>query len=115
MRKGEETQKVIKAAGKEYGTFKKKMLKKSRSRIWKDSGKIQFYSTVMEYFQYCQNGQERYWRILRGLTRPIRAMWKCYLRHEHLEYETWNRIEGILLQMESDFISAEAEKNENGR
>lgn len=28
MRKGEETQKIIKAAEKEYSTFKKKMLKK---------------------------------------------------------------------------------------
>lgn len=112
MRKGEDTRKVIEAARKEYRGFKKKMLKKQKGRIWRESGKIHFYSAVMEYFEHCQSGQERYWRILRGMLFPIGAMWNCYLKYEYLEYSTWNRIEGILMQMESDYITAETRKNE---
>ena len=115
MRKGEDTRKVIEAAGKEYKGFKKRIMRRGKNHIWKESGKIQFYSTVMEYFKYCQSGQERYWRILRGQLFPISAMWACYLKHEHLEYSTWNRIEGILIQMESDYITAETTRNQGNK
>lgn len=106
MRAEGDTERIRKAAWKEYRAFKKLMLRKPKNSIWKDSGKIHFYSAVMEYFRYCPDVEKRHWKILDGLALPIRSMWNCYLKYEYLEYSTWREMEEILMRLESDYILA---------
>ena len=107
MRKREAEKENIRAAAREYGTFKRQTMQRNRKSIWRDSGKIHFYYTVMEYFWCCQDRNG--WGVLEGITLPVQAMWNCYLKYEHLEYATWQGIEQILEQMGEDFKAAEME------
>lgn len=95
-------QRVIRNAWREFRAFKRTALRKGKGRLWKDSGRIHFYCTVMDYFRYCDCDTEdkQGWRILRKLKQPIQAMWDCYLKHGYLEYNTWQGIEEILKKLE---------------
>lgn len=93
---------VIKNVCKEYRSFQNRMFWKGRNAIWENCGKIHFYCSVMEYFQYCGKGCRRYWEVLAGNPKPIQAMWDCYLKYETLEYTTWQGIEDILKKMEEN-------------
>lgn len=93
---------IIKNARREYRSFQRSMFWKGRCCIWENCGKIHFYCNVMEYFQYCRNGCRKHWEALLEEQRPIQAMWNCYLKHEDLEYATWQGIEDILKRMEED-------------
>lgn len=82
---------------KEYFRFKRTNLRYAKkSEIWDIAHKVHFYCTVKEYFCLKPSIPRLYLELAIVEPEILLEMWNTYLRHEELQYQTWEDIEEII-------------------
>lgn len=79
----------------EYQFFKMKMLSQAPDEIYNKCNKIHFYECLHEYFVYQEHLNPEFLQAASMETDILEALWRVYLKLEHLEVNTWEQIENL--------------------
>lgn len=89
--------KARKSIEREFFRFRRTNLIHARkAEIWDICHKIHFYSCVKEYFSLNSGIPKLYLELAVAEPALLQTMWNTYLKHENLQYQTWEEIEEIL-------------------
>ena len=80
----------------EHDLFYYKMLSSPPKVIYESCGKIRFYDSVYEYFQYKEELDPEYVEACLKETHILEGLYNLYLKHENLRVATWDDIEEML-------------------
>ena len=72
------------------------MMYEPKVNVWESSHKIHFYCCIREYFHLNPKIPNVYLELAVKEYGLIQSMWNVYLKHEELQYYTWEGIEDIL-------------------
>ena len=88
--------KFLESIEKEYGEYKKSMLRKNPEEIWDKCCEIYFYSSFYEYFLYNETISYIVAAKLGNYKNIISGCWELYLKNEELSILSWEDIGQII-------------------
>lgn len=87
---------VIRRVSREYGAFRKQILKLRKQQIYCQCHRIMFYSVVYEFFLYCEDIRDEIWLFLSDRKDIIAQLMEVYFDNEELQCNTYENIHEIL-------------------